>query len=50
VDGDICLAANKYFAGASAEFIASGREYCRGVLDKMLHYKNVSVADLESDG
>jgi hypothetical protein len=44
--GDICLAANKYFAGASAEFIASGREYCRGVLDKMQHYKNANIATL----
>jgi soluble lytic murein transglycosylase-like protein len=42
--GDICLAAKKYFAGTNAEFVASGEEYCRGVLDKMLHYKNVNVA------
>ena len=42
--GDLCLAANKYFAGTNSGFIASGREYCRGVLDKMQHYKNVRVA------
>jgi hypothetical protein len=44
--GDICLAANKYFAGVHAGFIASGEEYCRGVLDKMQHYKNANIARL----
>ncbi len=44
--GDICLAANKYFAGVHAGFIASGEEYCRGVLNKMQHYKNVNTARL----
>ena len=36
--GDVCLAANKYFAGMNAGLIASGREYCSEVLDKMRHY------------
>jgi hypothetical protein len=40
--GDLCLAANKYFAGVNAGFIASGREYCRGVIAKMQHYKNIN--------
>ena len=44
--GDLCLAANKYFAGIHAGFIASGEEYCRGVLDKMQHYKNANIARL----
>lgn len=44
--GDICLAANKYFAGVHAGFIASGEKYCRGVLDKMQHYKNANIARL----
>jgi hypothetical protein len=42
--GDLCLAANKYFAGTNAGFIESGREYCRGVLTKMQRYKNVNMA------
>jgi len=42
--GDLCLAANKYFAGTNAGFIDSGREYCRGVLAKMQRYKNVNMA------
>lgn len=44
--GDVCLAANKYFAGVNAGFIADGIEYCDGVLDKMQHYKNVNLANL----
>ena len=44
--GDLCLAANKYFAGANSGFIASGKEYCGGVLDKMQQYKNVDIANL----
>jgi len=44
--GDLCLAANKYFAGMNAGPIASGRDYCRGVLDKMQRYKNVNTAGL----
>jgi hypothetical protein len=36
--GDVCLAANKYFAGMNTGLIASGREYCSEVLDKMRHY------------
>ena len=44
--GDICLAASKYFAGVHSGFITSGEEYCRGVLDKMRHYKNANIARL----
>jgi soluble lytic murein transglycosylase-like protein len=44
--GDVCLAANKYFAGVNAGFIDSGKEYCSGVLDKMQHYKDVNIATL----
>ncbi len=44
--GDVCLAANKYFAGVNNGFIPDGREYCDGVLDKMQHYKNVNLANL----
>ena len=44
--GDLCLAANKYLAGANSGFIASGKEYCGGVLDKMQQYKNVDIANL----
>jgi len=43
-EGDVCLAANKYFAGMNAGFIAGGREYCGGVLDKMRHYANSASA------
>jgi hypothetical protein len=42
--GDLCLAANKYFAGVNSGLIASGKDYCRGVLAKMPRYKNVNVA------
>jgi soluble lytic murein transglycosylase-like protein len=44
--GDVCLAANKYFAGVNTGFITDGKEYCDGVLDKMQHYKNVNLANL----
>ncbi|HLL28004.1 MAG TPA: transglycosylase SLT domain-containing protein [Xanthobacteraceae bacterium] len=44
--GDLCLAANKYYAGTNSGFIASGREYCLGVLNRMQHYKNVNIATL----
>jgi len=44
--GDVCLAANKYFAGMNAGLIAGGREYCSEVLDKMRHYgASASAAD-----